>query len=96
MSYITPIQQHIDSMKKRVQELSISQTTRGAELMFQIQEAEILRDTVEKEFLENYNALLEGCRKLLDAPHYDHFAARLNWQEMEGLNAIQEALTKFK
>ena len=38
--------------------------------------------------------LLEACQKLLNAPHYDHFAARLNDEEMKGLNMIKEAVKK--
>jgi transposase len=34
-----------------------------------------------------------ACRKLLDAPHDDHFAARLNTREMEGIEAIRAAMS---
>ncbi len=36
--------------------------------------------------------LLAACRKLIDAPHYDHFAARMSDGEMEGIDAIKACL----
>ena len=38
--------------------------------------------------------LLEACKRLLDAPHYEHFVVRLNDEEMAGLDAIQAAIAK--
>jgi hypothetical protein len=38
--------------------------------------------------------LLEACKALIDADHYEHFAVRLNDQEMEGLNKIKAAIKK--
>lgn len=38
--------------------------------------------------------LLEACKALVDAPHQEHFAARLNDEEMAGLDAIKRAIAK--
>lgn len=38
------------------------------------------------------DALLAACCQLLTAPHQEHFATRLNEQEMAGLDAIKAAV----
>jgi len=38
----------------------------------------------------------EAMSKLIDAPHQEHFAARLNEQEMEGIDAIKLVLEKYE
>lgn len=40
-------------------------------------------------------ALLQACIQLIDSPHYEHFATRLNLQEMKGLDGIKESLIKI-
>lgn len=39
-----------------------------------------------------FRELLESCRALLNAPHQEHFAVRLNDEEMAGLNRIKQAV----
>jgi len=36
--------------------------------------------------------LLAACKALFDAPHQEHFAVRLNDEEMAALNAIRRAV----
>lgn len=38
--------------------------------------------------------LLRACQQLIDAPHQEHFAARLNDEEMKGIDAIKAAIDK--
>lgn len=38
--------------------------------------------------------LLAAARALFDAPHYDHFATRLNDAEMAALDALRAAVAK--
>lgn len=38
--------------------------------------------------------LLAACQQLIDSPHYEHFAVRLNDHEMKGLEMIKEAIKK--
>lgn len=36
--------------------------------------------------------LLAACKQLINAPHYEHFAARLNDEEMKGIDLIKIAI----
>lgn len=38
--------------------------------------------------------LLAACKALIDAPHQEHFAARLNDDEMRGIEMIRAAISK--
>lgn len=38
--------------------------------------------------------LLEACKSLLDAPHHEHFAARLNDAEMAAIDRMKAAVAK--
>mgnify|MGYP006337670877 CR=1 FL=1 len=38
--------------------------------------------------------LLKACQQLINAPHYEHFAARLNDEEMKGIEMIKAAIDK--
>jgi hypothetical protein len=38
--------------------------------------------------------LLEACKALIDAPHQEHFAVRLNDEEMAAVHAIRAAIAK--
>ena len=40
--------------------------------------------------------LLEGCKQLINADHYDHFAARMSDSEMEGIDMIKNAITEIE
>lgn len=44
--------------------------------------------------LEERCDLLAGCEQLINADHYDHFAVRLNDQEMKGIEMIKDAIKK--
>jgi hypothetical protein len=35
-----------------------------------------------------YDSLLKACKELVEAPHYEHWAARLNDQEMAAMEKI--------
>jgi len=38
--------------------------------------------------------LFSACKALIDAPHHEHFATRLNDQEMAAVDAIRAAVAK--
>jgi len=38
--------------------------------------------------------LLAACKALIDAPHHDHFAARLGDEELAAVDAIRAAIAK--
>jgi hypothetical protein len=38
--------------------------------------------------------LLAACKALIDAPHYEHLAARLHSEEMKAVEAIKAAIAK--
>ncbi|CAK8989694.1 Replicative DNA helicase, partial [Durusdinium trenchii] len=46
--------------------------------------------------LARYCELVDACKKLLDAPHNDHFVARLNDEEMDGIDAITSAIAMYR
>ncbi len=41
-----------------------------------------------------YEELLLACKALIDAPHYEHFAVRLNDEEIVALRRIKAAVAK--
>lgn len=55
--------------------------------------AESIRDQ-DKKLIAAAPDLLEACKQLIDAPHFEHFAARLNNQEMKGIEMIKVAIKK--
>jgi hypothetical protein len=38
--------------------------------------------------------LLKACKQLIDSPHQEHFGARLNDEEMKGIEMIKAAILK--
>ncbi len=46
------------------------------------------------QFREDAIALFAACKKLMDAPHQEHFVTRLNEEEMAGIDAIKSYLAK--
>jgi hypothetical protein len=38
----------------------------------------------------------KACKKLMDAPHQEHFITRLNEAEMEGIDAIEAVLKELE
>lgn len=54
------------------------------------------REVKIKRLQNQLSELTQGCEQLINADHYDHFAVRLNNQEMKGLEMIKSFLEKMK
>lgn len=54
---------------------------------------DILSDKIKKpSYRQQRNILINACEELIDAPHYEHFASRLNNAEMKGIEEIKKAI----
>ncbi len=94
------LQEQIDYMTKIMQEyeVNIKFMKRDKQMAPLVKSIEAMNKGILENLiaLRNFEAaeqpLMKACHKLIHCDHYEHFAARLNDQEMEALDEIKELI----